>query len=347
MKNKKSIAILIYLIFALFLLAGCNSVQGQGYEVIYNTGASTVKRTPRLPEEFDIVYYKEIIPELTEEHVVPTLSFVNDNWSCTVQGILTEDGDLHYLSVRFTEDDEFLKYVGKEILIGYTPVANLNEELIYYGNTDLEETTINDIKITAILATDGKTMNQGTKLIYFVANGFGIMINGDNLTYEEMGELLAFYMDNSVDLSYETLGISTGYTIKLDPAKIHTLENLGYSKSEINEMTDEQIAEIFAPGTQLDGAPLLLPDEEEISELSNVGISYDDAIVLGNLGYTYEEILAMTQEEIDFIFPTTELISKLVSQGYIESEIDRHFVLIDSGYDNYKQLIREAMAKGG
>jgi hypothetical protein len=67
------------------------------------------------------------------------------------------------------------------------------------------------------------------------------------------------------------------------------------------------------------------------------------SIVLYNLGYEYEEMLKLTAEEIDFIFPNTELLANLVARGYREQEVQTEAVR--KAGKTYKEIIREAMKK--
>ena len=94
---------------------------------------------------------------------------------------------------------------------------------------------------------------------------------------------------------------------------LNTLGNLGYSEQEILDLPQEDIELIFAPGTHLDGMGFD-PDDVQKSELSKVGIDMGMSVILFNLGYEYEEMLALSPEELDFIFPNTELIANLAEK---------------------------------
>lgn len=54
------------------------------------------------------------------------------------------------------------------------------------------------------------------------------------------------------------------------------------------------------------------------NELKKFGIDTDMCMILDNLGYKYQEMLKLSTEELDFIFPNTAGITKLVKKGYNE-----------------------------
>lgn len=127
----------------------------------------------------------------------------------------------------------------------------------------------------------------------------------------------------------------------LNETMVHSLENLGFTKPEILSLSPEKIAEIFAPGALNDGAPAFMADDEQIEQLKKVGIDVKMSAILGNLGFKYDEMLKLTSEEINFIFPNTELIANLAQKGFSKEKIKG---LIDQG-KTYKEVIKDALRK--
>lgn len=74
---------------------------------------------------------------------------------------------------------------------------------------------------------------------------------------------------------------------------VHSLGNLGFSEKEILNLSYERIAEIFAPGATNDGAPLFIANNKQLEELKKVSIDAKMSGILGNLGYTYDEMLSL------------------------------------------------------
>ena len=128
----------------------------------------------------------------------------------------------------------------------------------------------------------------------------------------------------------------------LSKEMLNLLSNLGLSYQEILDLPKAEIDRIFAPGTHLDGGGFE-PNEQQKSELAKIGIDTSMSVILYNLGYEYEEMFALSSEEIDFIFPNTELIANLVARGYNEQDVQTWAVL-RSG-KTYKEIIKEAMQK--
>ncbi|MHB1127090.1 MAG: hypothetical protein ACYC2T_09055 [Bacillota bacterium] len=118
---------------------------------------------------------------------------------------------------------------------------------------------------------------------------------------------------------------------------LHTLYNLSFSEEEILNLSPEEIAEIFAPGTQLDGGGFD-PDPKQTEELGKIGIDTKMSMILYNLDYEYDEMLGLSAEEIDFIFPNTELMDNLQQRGYSAQEVNNK---LKEG-KNYKEIIKEA-----
>lgn len=129
--------------------------------------------------------------------------------------------------------------------------------------------------------------------------------------------------------------------------ELNTLGNLGfgYSAEDFEALSQDQIKSIFAPGATPDGAPAFMPDDAQRAELSANGITEAQSGVLGNLGYSYEEMLELPPEEFNFIFPNTELWEKLAAKGYDTKALRRPDALQHAGYESFKALIREALSR--
>ena len=125
----------------------------------------------------------------------------------------------------------------------------------------------------------------------------------------------------------------------LTETMVHSLSNLGFLEQEILNLSSERIAEIFAPGATNDGAPLFIANDKQIEELKEVNIDPNMSAILGNLGYTYDEMLRLAPNEVDFIFPNTELLPNLAKKGFSEQEIQ---ILLDKG-KTYKEVVEEAL----
>ncbi len=128
----------------------------------------------------------------------------------------------------------------------------------------------------------------------------------------------------------------------LNKEMLNLLGNLGFSYQEILDMPQAKIDKIFAPGTHLDGGGFD-PNEQQKDELTKVGIDTSMSVILYNLGYEYEEMLKLSPEEIDFIFPNTELVANLIARGYKEDDV-QSWAVLRSG-KTYKEIIKEAMQK--
>jgi len=126
----------------------------------------------------------------------------------------------------------------------------------------------------------------------------------------------------------------------LSKEMLNILSNLGLSYEEVLDLSQADIDSIFAPGTHLDGGGFD-PNEEQKAELAKIGLDTPMAVILYNLGYEYEEMLVTAPEEIDFIFPNTELIDNLVAKGYNEQEVQIWAVIPSDKI--YKEIIKEAM----
>ena len=125
--------------------------------------------------------------------------------------------------------------------------------------------------------------------------------------------------------------------------QIHSLYSHGFSFENMLDLTGDDIAELLAPGGTYMGDYM---EEEEINSLIDGGMSEDDVMVLMNLGYDYDSALALTPEQLDFIFPNTELVDNLVALGYDRNMVQAAgFLSVEGGYDTYKDLLDEVFAK--
>ena len=125
----------------------------------------------------------------------------------------------------------------------------------------------------------------------------------------------------------------------LTETMVHSLENLGYTRLEILSLQSQTIAKMFAPGTNNDGAPACIVTDKQINELKKVGIDVDMSVILGNLGYMYDEMIALKSDEIEFIFPNTELMANLEKKGFGNQEVQH---LRDQG-KTFKEIIKTAL----
>ncbi len=122
---------------------------------------------------------------------------------------------------------------------------------------------------------------------------------------------------------------------------MNLLGNLGMGFDDMLNLTDEEIARIFAPGTHLDGYgfDMSLLSEEKQEILESKGIDFHNAAILSNLGYSEEDMLNLSEGEIDFVLPNTELIQNLNDLGKTKTMIDNE---LNSGL-SYRDIIKEAL----
>lgn len=136
-------------------------------------------------------------------------------------------------------------------------------------------------------------------------------------------------------------------TGRFEAWELNTLGNLGfgYSVEDFEALSPDVIKGIFAPGATPDGAPAFMPNDAQRTELSAHNITVAQSGVLGNLGYSYKEMLELSPEEFNFIFPNTELWEKLAAKGYDTKALRRPDALQHAGYESFKALIREALSR--
>ncbi len=123
--------------------------------------------------------------------------------------------------------------------------------------------------------------------------------------------------------------------------QIHSLTNTGFAFQDIISLSDKEIAEILAPGASSMGDTI---SDEEFYKLVDSGMPEDDVYILQNLGYDYDSIIALTPEQMDFIFPNTELVDNLVALGYDRDMVEASGFLYDGGWETYKELLDEVFA---
>lgn len=185
---------------------------------------------------------------------------------------------------------------------------------------------------------DSTRDNFGAKEIrqYKVTNiqseedGYGIFVD-DELIFDIP---ILDTKEASSNLNYAKLFEEKGITKEM----LSTLYNLCFMDSEILELTKEDLEIIFAPGTPLDGAGFD-PSKEQIDELNKKGIDESMGAILFNLGYQFEDMITLSKEVIDFIFPNTELIKNLSDKGISKEKID---IMRKEG-KSYKDIITEAI----
>ena len=138
---------------------------------------------------------------------------------------------------------------------------------------------------------------------------------------------------------YQTLTRERG----LEEWQIHSLANKGFTFQDIMNLSDEEIGGMLAPGATFMGDYMT---EEEFSKLVDSGVSEDNVYVLMTLGYDYNSAITLTPEQMDFIFPNTELVDNLVTLGYDRDVVKAAgFLSIDGGYETYRELLDEVFAK--
>lgn len=120
--------------------------------------------------------------------------------------------------------------------------------------------------------------------------------------------------------------------------QIHTLTSTGFNFEEMLQLSDEEIKKILAPGSFFMGDTM---SEDEFYKLVDSGILEDDVYILQNLGYDYASIVSLTPEQMDFIFPNTELVDNLVALGYDRNLVEASGSLYDGGWETYKELLDE------
>lgn len=125
--------------------------------------------------------------------------------------------------------------------------------------------------------------------------------------------------------------------------QIKSLAQRGFSFEEQLEMDQEEIDTLLAPGsTPSYGREFT---EDEMNNLRERNIADEKFYILRSLGYEYDDMMLLTDEQINFIFPNTDLVDKLVLLGYEREAVAHMDALIEKGYSSYKELLDEVFDK--
>jgi hypothetical protein len=80
----------------------------------------------------------------------------------------------------------------------------------------------------------------------------------------------------------------------------------------------------------------------EKRRLIELGLSEEETEILSALGYDYKAASVLTPEQLDFIFPNTELVDHLIAAGYDREMVSSSAALKEiGGYETYKDLLDE------
>lgn len=294
-------------LLALLIILGVLSFYG--CRNISNSDKNTIQNAENTDVtviETDLVYAVEDIAaafNVTEPFYFPDKEEMPDLNEVEPKGFYYLDGAL--LAYIFTSEEECIKAIGN-INEVFTEEKLLAARILHFEQADFKPVfyKANNVLVAYVPRyTISTKMNQSMERLSFIKQA-------------------------------RTKGLTTKMLI--------TLGNLGYSEQEILNIPQEDIKLIFAPGTHLDGMGFD-PDDVQKSELSKVGIDMGMSVILFNLGYEYEEMLELSPEELDFIFPNTELIANLVDKGFDEQEV-QVWAVNESG-KTYKELIDEALKR--
>ena len=124
--------------------------------------------------------------------------------------------------------------------------------------------------------------------------------------------------------------------------QIHSLTSLGYTFGDIIDLPETEIAAMLAPGSSFMGDRMT---EDEFYKLIEAGILEKDVYVLQSLGYDYDAVIALTPEQLDFIFPNTELVDNLAALGYDRNIVEAAGFLHNGGWETYKELLDEVFTR--
>lgn len=124
--------------------------------------------------------------------------------------------------------------------------------------------------------------------------------------------------------------------------QLRILNNAGYTASEVLQLSEQQLNELFAPGAVLPGDGGFEPDIEQHKELMARGITDSESMALARLGYSYEEMLSLTGDKLRFLLPNTGLIQRLVQRGYPYEMVKSETFVIQAGYSGYRELLDQA-----
>lgn len=127
-----------------------------------------------------------------------------------------------------------------------------------------------------------------------------------------------------------------------DAWQLRILTNAGYSATQAMALGNETLQELFAPGAVIPGDGGFEPDLEQHKELMAKGITDSGSMVLARLGYSYEEMLELSDDQIRFLLPNTELVQKLIKRGYPYDMVRNEAFVIEAGYSGYRELLDQA-----
>lgn len=129
----------------------------------------------------------------------------------------------------------------------------------------------------------------------------------------------------------------------LEEWQIETLKEIGFTYSDMTKLSPKDIEELLAPGSVRREGEGLTP--EQLQALEQRGIGDYEAWLLYDLGYDYEEIETITQEQLDFIFPPLDLVDKIVEQGYDREVVQSLRSMREDGrWNSYKELLDDVFA---
>lgn len=183
-----------------------------------------------------------------------------------------------------------------------------------------------------LLLADAKTLQSNNRTVLYINETDKTSLEAVNSIYSNIKNLVTEYAETEQF-------IKKAGEKGLTESMLRTLGNLGYTREEILNLPTDVIAQIFAPGTPLDGAGQFQPTDTQTKELNIRGIDTYMSLILGNLGYKYEDMLNLTPEEVDFIFPNIELMANLEQKGFTKQQVQS---LVDQG-KSFKEIIRNAL----
>lgn len=222
------------------------------------------------------------------------------------------------------DQEKSLLNSGKRMVSSSTLSLTLQDEL------QQAKSLVVILSIKELILVDVKSMRGNSRSISYANLGDEESLN----SIEEICNLLWKETYKRFQIKAKGKGIND--------SMLNILANLGYGEEEILNFSSHELAQIFAPGTPLDGGQFE-PNDNQKAELEKLSIDTSMSMILYNLGYEYGEMLKLSPEEINFIFPNTELISNLVARGYKEEDL-QIWAVFETGR-TYKEIIKEAIQK--
>lgn len=183
-----------------------------------------------------------------------------------------------------------------------------------------------------LLLADVKTMQSNSRTVLYMNGTDETSLEAVKSIYSKIKELVTEYAQTEQFLKKAG---EKGLTESM----VRALGNAGYTREEILNLPADVISHFFAPGAPSEGRNNFHPTGIQIQELNKRGIDTVMSIILGNLGYEYDDMLNLTPVEVDFIFPNTELMANLEQKGYTEQQVHS---LVDQG-KSFKEIIRNAL----